>query len=408
MITAKTAAKKWDVSLRNVQDLCRRGRIDGAVRMGRDWLIPANAAHPADGRKKENKTQQNIPLIRKTPFLDMTDLYSVPGTADSCALSIEHLPEAQKLFEAEIAYSRGDIDSVYQSAQYFLSKHSGFYAVLAGGMLLALCAMWKGDIDMWHRAKRHICEAPCKTDSDHDIIALALAATDSMIRRTEEYPDWFKEGRFDRLHRDAHPAARVYYIKYLLVQAHELAINKIQLENVTGLGFMQMLPYTIEPMISQAVAENTVMAEIYMRILCSVTYLQCGKNQKAAYHLDRAIELCLADRLCTPLAEHRRQLGLFLDERLALADKDAVKKVKEMHKKLHVGYVKLYNAVMQSRMNITLSAREREVALLVAYGLTNREIADRLTVSQHTVRAMLNSIKNKTGAQSRLEFSDYI
>lgn len=48
-----------------------------------------------------------------------------------------------------------------------------------------------------------------------------------------------------------------------------------------------------------------------------------------------------------------------------------------------------------------LSAREEEVAALVATGATNREIAERLYVSERTVETHVRSIFNKTGAPSR-------
>ena len=50
-----------------------------------------------------------------------------------------------------------------------------------------------------------------------------------------------------------------------------------------------------------------------------------------------------------------------------------------------------------------LSPREQEVLGLVALGLTNKEIAYRLAVSDRTVQFHLNSVFNKTGANSRTE-----
>lgn len=58
-ITAKEAAKKWNITPRQVQLLCANGRIPGAVRFGHAWLIPADAQKPQDGRrrKKENEKE---------------------------------------------------------------------------------------------------------------------------------------------------------------------------------------------------------------------------------------------------------------------------------------------------------------------------------------------------------------
>lgn len=49
-----------------------------------------------------------------------------------------------------------------------------------------------------------------------------------------------------------------------------------------------------------------------------------------------------------------------------------------------------------------LSPREREVAALVAEGLCNKRIAQRLAVSERTVKAHMTAILGKTGAHDRL------
>jgi DNA-binding NarL/FixJ family response regulator len=51
----------------------------------------------------------------------------------------------------------------------------------------------------------------------------------------------------------------------------------------------------------------------------------------------------------------------------------------------------------------TLTPRELEVLELLAAGLSNKEIAERLRVSFHTVKFHVNSILGKLGASSRTE-----
>ncbi len=41
---------KWGVTARQVQFLCKNGRIVGAIKFGNTWAIPQNAEKPIDKR----------------------------------------------------------------------------------------------------------------------------------------------------------------------------------------------------------------------------------------------------------------------------------------------------------------------------------------------------------------------
>ena len=54
-ITVKQASERWNLSDRRVRVLCEAGRIQGVVRKGRSYLIPADALKPIDGRSLRGK-----------------------------------------------------------------------------------------------------------------------------------------------------------------------------------------------------------------------------------------------------------------------------------------------------------------------------------------------------------------
>src|SRR5205085_11169656 len=57
---------------------------------------------------------------------------------------------------------------------------------------------------------------------------------------------------------------------------------------------------------------------------------------------------------------------------------------------------------------VSLSRREREVAGLVARGLTNRQIAERLGIGERTVEGHLERVRSKLGMHSRTEIAVWI
>ena len=404
MITVKQAAEKWGVTPRRVQELCKEGKIKGAQRWERTWMIPAHAVLPSTAKGDV----PHMPMPKKSPFLDMTNIYNTAGDADGRAAMLENNPEAFALLEAQLAYRRGEIYKVYDHARYFLSAHSGFYAILGGGMLLALCAIWRGDMELWVEAKRHICSAPCESEVQRDMISLALAIVDSSVYDNKDYPEWFKRGNFEALPPDAHPAAKVFYTKYLYMSAFGIASKQIDFEGIQGLALMRLIPKTIEPMISQAVVDKTILPEIFLRLSCAVAYYNSGDREHAIVHMDKAIALALADRLYGVLVEYVRHFDGLLEERIALVDPSAVENIKELYGVYSVGWSKLSGAVRNRNIASNLTAREREVAKLVTFGFTSKEIASMLYIAESTVKQTVLRVVQKTGVKDRSEFASIL
>ena len=64
LMTTADAAALWGITTRRVQVLCDNGKVNGAFRMGKTWIIPRETPKPIDGRTKAAKqmkmTEQTI------------------------------------------------------------------------------------------------------------------------------------------------------------------------------------------------------------------------------------------------------------------------------------------------------------------------------------------------------------
>ena len=59
-LSVRQAADKWGISPRRVQILCNQNRIEGAMKIGYAWVVPADALKPPDARIKSGKYIKEI------------------------------------------------------------------------------------------------------------------------------------------------------------------------------------------------------------------------------------------------------------------------------------------------------------------------------------------------------------
>ena len=57
-ITPSQASEKWGIKERQVQALCSQGKVEGAIKLSKVWIIPKDAPKPIDGRTKVAKADK--------------------------------------------------------------------------------------------------------------------------------------------------------------------------------------------------------------------------------------------------------------------------------------------------------------------------------------------------------------
>jgi PAS domain-containing protein len=107
-MSSQAAAEQWNITLRQVQNLCRDGRIPGTVRFGRSWAIPRDARKPVDGRRRGAATDQ----VRRKP-----DAESLPFRLylDRLPYPVNVLSPDGTMVYANDAFMEGVLDDVRDS-----------------------------------------------------------------------------------------------------------------------------------------------------------------------------------------------------------------------------------------------------------------------------------------------------
>ena len=98
-------AEQWGISDRRVRILCQQGKIDGVIRKGRTWLIPADAEKPIDGRT--TRYQRN-----DSPYAELfTEVDALKAELDKrCPLTQGELQRLRDEFLIEYTYNSNAIE----------------------------------------------------------------------------------------------------------------------------------------------------------------------------------------------------------------------------------------------------------------------------------------------------------
>lgn len=56
-LTTAELSVQWNITPRRIGVLCAEGRIDGAIKKGKTWLIPAGSRKPFDKRFNKHKAE---------------------------------------------------------------------------------------------------------------------------------------------------------------------------------------------------------------------------------------------------------------------------------------------------------------------------------------------------------------
>lgn len=149
----------------------------------------------------------------------------------------------------------------------------------------------------------------------------------------------------------------------------------------------------------------------FMCVGLALCYLSMAAVPKAAEWLEQSLTLAEQDKNYTFLACFRKYLSvLFLLPSIKKKHETAIAEIKA----LEIHYTRAEESRIFAMLEkypdqmTELSDREREVAQLAAEGLRNKEIAQRLYISEETVKSHIRSIFNKTNIDRRSKLVDLL
>lgn len=298
------------------------------------------------------------------------------GTGADCAM------------RAEALLMRGEdtaAEALCHKAIYLAGSQKQDSICIAAEMTLLRIALLRGDKESFENVKKSILER-AKTGTEPAVKRMADLALSfvSVLTGDNVAPEWLTD--LDQitgiLYNVAIPFGVLTYLRWLLSQGQDAKL----------LGIAQgVLP--------AAEQHHFLLPQVYFHLFIAIAYQRLGQKKEAEAALDCALSLALPDAIYLPFAEY----GEILASLLKLKEKQfGITGLTALCRRHRLGVEKIQKATMYGQ----LTPREREVAHLAAGGLTNRDIASRLLISQETVKATMKSIFQKLGIRSRVQLQD--
>lgn len=342
-------------------------------------------------------------------YAPFTAFHISPGEADREADDFEeyislysrltngHGTGADILFRAQLAFQRGNVQDceILAHKAVFLSESKKQGIVQLGATLsLAQMALQKSDTEGWQnainsmeRAASYLSQNTIVSRSTLDIVRGILF---NELKDQERIAEWLKNSDFlnSMLPKTIINDAIYVYISYLL--------NKGEITKLIGI---------IEVLIPKIGVCKPVI-HYFLLILSAVCHVFVENHAMAEKQLRQAAEIALPDGMLFALVAYSWILNGLADELIEKEYPMHYEKFKEIKERYGSGWATLYNAINPNEFPSDLTSREFEVACLAAEGLRNCEIAQRLVITESTVRAHLRVVFEKLQIDRRAKLAE--
>ena len=309
-----------------------------------------------------------------------------------CKLTAGHGLGADSIMQAEWHYYRGDFDNAeivghkaFREAE--LGRQTG--NVICALFLQSRLAMARGDLARvlhWLDEIRLAARTGRQPLYQHTA-ELCEGFVFGQLRQTDRIAPWLGAGDFSasRFGQPVQACFAMIFSRILLITGQE--------RKLLGLA-----DYLLET----AVAGSNRISEIYIAIHLAAANERLLRRHEALSLTKRALVMALPDGVVMPFVENADYVMPLIEELGRVPEfHDVAARILDLSRRYRQAGIALSAAMDGGSSNSDLTAREREIALLAADGLTNREIGAGLNISENTVKTLLKRIFEKIGVNSR-------
>ncbi len=394
--TTQQAAVRLGVTPRAVQKWAAAGRISGAMKHGKSWLIPVNATVSEAISSKEHLPTRTEDVYQLAPFRVAMPFLNSPypiGRATEYIKTISD-PDDRNIAFGEYYFFSGQSDKAVNVVAEYQDSLNPFLRFSAN-LLATFANLAGGHTHLTRFAMQNLQEQVKKElHSDlpprHRAIGIFTATTASVLLHLpipnmpplEEYMRYL-------------PGGLKLYACYIL--AHKAYLEKDYSRALTFADSGIALSPEVYPI-----------AFVYCHIIASIALMNMKRSKEAIARLERAWEIAEPDHLLQPFAEHHGLLQGLIENFFKDRYPELHKQIDKITYAFSAGWRAVHNPNTKHEVADNLSTLEFTVAMLYSRNWTAAEIGEHLGLSERTVYNRIDGIYSKLGISDKKQLEQYM
>lgn len=394
-LSVREAAEKWGVSERRINQYCSEGRIPGAEKIGKAWVIPADADKPGDPRKRKNQSVSHKPPNVPELFPGFMPLLNTRFEPGHCMETIEKMKAGPKkdIAMAEYRYFSGQAEKAMQDTEVYLTSTDEAIRISACWIFAYSC-LTAGRIDHARHALQEIrntLDANRKTAPSVRAIESFAAFAAAVLLHLPLPDEMPPMETFLLLLPPGIRAFALYVLAHYLYLKEEYGQSAGIVEATLAMG-----------------ADAYPISAIYLHLVAVMDYMSLKQPDRAQTHLLTAWEIARPDDLIEGFGEHHGLLGAMLEATIKPKWPEDFKRIIDITYRFSSGWRRVHNPITGHDVADDLTTTEFAIAMLAARGWTTQEIANHLNISANTVKDHISEAMRKLGVETRKDLKKYM
>lgn len=384
-ITTKEASEKWGISTTRITILANEGRIPGAQRFGKSWLIPANATKPQKLKANHMKSTKSetdnfsFPLYHFRP-----DWSYIKDTMLS--------KQQQRLLQAETAIWECRFEEVFPILEPVLQSPDDIVIEIGSLCVYGITCIALNKAEDFSKSFLRL-QTLLSNDFPHrDDLTLT---SDILNTYVDTFISVASNTNFNTdVHNQCLPATCML-IGYAQLTKEIItpgAADSLMLELI--LRFLQ--------------TTSSVLAIELVHIYLLSIYSLRQNMTEAEKHARNAVQFAYENKLYFPLVTYYRYNAQILSPILEQYPKEFQNHCNELERKFDKNFTAFLNSLNKHTVIPKLNDSDSPYIYAVIMGLTNTRIAEKLGVHPQTVKNKLARLCKKLGVNTKKELRDYL